>query len=273
MKLAIAGFPPLSFRALSMLLGLPLLFAVTRAMKVDLRIERRHWREVFSLTVTNMLVWHVLAIVSLQALSSGRAAILGYTMPIFSAVIGTAVFGQRINLRQWAGVGAAAIGVGLLLWHELGTMAGRPWGAVGMLIAAAVWAFGTQQLRRTRIAVATMAIVFWMTVATTSVMAALALAFEHDRWSAPGPATWFGIAFNAVLIFGFAQPAWLVLARSLPPIASTLSVMLIPVLGTVSGAWWLSEQLHWQDGAAMLLMLVAIASVLWPQRTPRPAGG
>ena len=77
---------------------------------------------------------------------------------------------------------------------------------------------------------------------------------------------WFGIVYNAVLVFGLAQPIWLVLARSLPPIASTLSVMLIPVLGVASGAWWLSERLHWQDVAAMLLMLVAIASVLWPAR-------
>ena len=72
-----------------------------------------------------------------------------------------------------------------------------------------------------------------------------------------------------MLVFGFAQPAWLVLARSLPPVASTLSVMLIPVLGVASGAWWLSEQLHWQDFAAMLLMLAAIASVLWPARAAK----
>jgi threonine/homoserine efflux transporter RhtA len=47
--------------------------------------------------------------------------------------------------------------------------------------------------------------------------------------------------------------------------------MLIPVLGTVSGALWLHEQLHWQDGAAIALMLVAIGSVLWPARVPAAA--
>jgi drug/metabolite transporter (DMT)-like permease len=107
---------------------------------------------------------------------------------------------------------------------------------------------------------------------TTLVMSALAIALEHDRWVALPPATWFGIVYNALLIIGFAQPAWLILARNLPPIASTLSVMLIPVLGTASGAWWLSERLHWQDFAAMLLMLAAIASVLLPTRA-RPSPG
>jgi drug/metabolite transporter (DMT)-like permease len=269
MKLGVTHFPALSFRALSMWLGLPVLFLAVRAMKVPLRIERAQWRELGSLTVTNMIVWHVLAVLSVQALSSGRAAILGYTMPVFSALWGMALFGQRLSPRQMLGVAAAALGVALLLWHELGRMAGRPWAAAGMLISAAVWALGTQQLRRTRMTAPTLAIVFWMTVITTLVMTMLATALEQARWEAPSPTVWATIVFNAVMIFGFAQPAWLYLARALPPVASTLSVMLIPVLGTLSGAWWLNEQLHWQDFAAIALMLVAIASVLWPARTAR----
>ena len=272
MKAGIGGYPPLTFRTVSMWLGLPFLYAATRVLKVPLRIERHDWRELGWLTLTNMIIWYAVAIVALQALSSGRAAILGYTMPIFSAVIGMALFGQRLSLRQWGGVAAAAVGVGLLLWHELGTMAGKPWAAGGMLLAAAVWALGTQQMRRTRIKAPTMAMVFWMTLATTGVMTVLAVAVDHDRWVAPTPVAWFGIVYNAVLVFGMAQPIWLVLARSLPPIASTLSVMLIPVLGVASGAWWLSEQLHWQDYAAMVLMLVAIASVLWPARAATASG-
>lgn len=269
MKSGISSFPPLSFRTLSMWLGLPVLYLATRAMKVPLRVERRHWRELGVLTFTNMIVWYVLAILSLQALSSGRAAILGYTMPIFSAIVGAWLFGQMLRARQWAGVAAAALGVALLLWHEFGAVAGKPLAAGGMLLAAAVWALGTQQLRRTRIDAPTMALVFWMTLATTLVMTLLSILLERERWALPTPAAWFGIAYNAVLIIGFGQPIWLVLARSLPPVASTLSVMLIPVLGTVSGAWWLNERLHWQDGAAIALILLAIASVLWPARAPR----
>lgn len=271
MKFGVTHFPPLSFRALSMWLGLPVLYLAVRAMRVPLAIERRQWPELASLTFTNMIVWHVLAIVSVQALSSGRAAILGYTMPVFSALWGVALFGQRLSGRQLAGVAAAAIGVALLLWHELGRMAGKPWAAGGMLVSAAVWALGTQQLRRTRMTAPTLAIVFWMTVITTLVMTLLAALTEQPRWQMPSPGVWATIVFNAVLIFGFAQPVWLYLARALPPVASTLSVMLIPVLGTLSGAWWLNEQLHWQDFAAIVLMLAAIASVLLPSRTARDA--
>jgi drug/metabolite transporter (DMT)-like permease len=140
-----------------------------------------------------------------------------------------------------------------------------------MLVAAAVWALGTQQLRRTRIAVATLTLAFWMTAVTTVVMVILAALFERDRWALPSPVVAAATLYNAVLIFGYAHAAWFYLARTLPPVASTLSVMLIPVLGTVSGALWLGEQLHWQDGAAAALMVAAIASVLWPARRQAPA--
>ena len=269
MKVGVTGFPPLGFRALSMWLGLPVLAAVLLVQRVPFRIARRDWPELGKLSITNMIVWHVLAILAVQALSSGRAAILGYTMPIFSALWGVAMFGERLRPRHVAGIAAAGVGVSLLLWHEFASIAGRPLAALGMLGAAAAWALGTQQMRRTTIAAPTLAIVFWMTVTTTLVMTVATVAFERDRWHAPSGPTWAAIAYNAVLIFGFAQAVWLILARNLPPIASSMSVMLIPVLGTVSGAWWLGEALHWQDGAAIVLVLVAIASVMWPTGGPR----
>lgn len=267
MKMGVTGYPPLTFRALSMIGGVPLLAAALVALKVPFRIGHRDWPQLLLLTATNMLVWHVCIILALKNLSSGRAAILGYTMPVFSAVIGAWLFSARLTVRGWLGVGAAALGVSLLLWHELTGLAGRPLGVLLALLAASTWALGTQLLRRTKIEAATLTLSFWMTAITTVLMAVLALLFERPQWKLPDEPTAWAIAFNAVLIFGFAQPAWFSLARALPPLASTLSVMLIPVVGVFSGALWLHEVLHWQDHAAVLLMVAAIASVLWPARS------
>lgn len=266
MKLGVTGFPPLTFRTLCMWLGLPLLWLFLRFKGTPLRIARVHWRELGVLTVFNMLFWHTLAILAIQTLSSGRAAILGYTMPVFSAVLGALWFGQRLGVRAWAGVAAAAGGVTLLLWHEVSAMAGKPEGVAMMLVAAATWALGTQMLRRTRIEAPTLAISFWMLVITTLWMTVVALLFEAEAWAAPTPTVWAAIVYNAIGVFAFAQVVWLSLARDLPPIASTLSVMMIPVLGVFSGALWLGERLHWQDWAAVGLVLLAIAMVLWPPR-------
>ncbi len=268
MKVGVTGYPSLTFRAVSLWLGLPLLALVVRALKLPFALPRRHWAGMAGLALFNMVLWHALTMLAIPQLSSGRAAILGYTMPIFSAVLGSAFFGQRLALRAWGGVAAAALGVLLLLWYEFTQLGGRPMGVLLMLMAAASWALGTQLLRRSRMEVPTLSLTFWMMALTTLVMSALALATERAAWHVPGASTWGAVAFNAVLVFGFAQGAWFFLVRSLPPVASTLSVMLIPVLGVFSGALWLHEALHWQDWAAMALMVLAIASVLWPQRRP-----
>jgi drug/metabolite transporter (DMT)-like permease len=270
MKLGITDYPPLTFRALSMIAGLPLLGLALVVLKVPFRVARRDWPQLLLLTATNMVVWHICIILAVRSLSSGRAAILGYTMPVFSAVIGALLFSAALGMRAWLGVSAAALGVALLLWHEFTGLAGRPGAVVLALFAAAVWALGTQLLRRSRIDAATLTLSFWMTAITTAVMVLLSVIFERPQWKVPGPVTFWAMAYNAVLIFGYAQAAWFSLARSLPPIASTLSVMFIPVLGVFSGALWLGEVLHWQDYAAVLLMVAAIASVLWPPGKPSP---
>ncbi len=273
MKVAISGwpeapdpYPPLTFRALSIWLGLPLLALALRLMRVPLAVPRACWGELLRLTISNMLVWHLVMVVALQALSSGRAAILGYTMPVFSALWGTWVFGERLQARQWAGVAAAGLGVALLLTHEFSRLSGAPLAAGAVVAAACVWAYGTHRLRRSTLPVPTLAVAFWMTVISGVGVGLAALLFERPQWRWPPPPTQFAIVYNAVAVFAFAQVIWLVLARSLPPIASTLSVMLIPVLGVFSGAVALGEPLHWQDDAAVALMVAAIAAVLVPRR-------
>jgi drug/metabolite transporter (DMT)-like permease len=134
------------------------------------------------------------------------------------------------------------------------------------LVSAASWALGTQNLRRTRLVAPALALSFWMTAMTAIVMTVLVFVFEAPQWRMPDATATAAILYNAVLIFGFAHAAWTVLAKGLPPVASTLSVMMIPVLGVFGGALWLREALHWQDWTAVVLMMVAIGSVLWPAR-------
>ena len=116
MKLGVTGFPPLSFRTLSMWIGLPVLAGVLLCAAGAVRMAREHWRELRELAVFNMLFWHTLIILAVQSLSSGRAAILGYTMPVFSALIGAMLVwpapgraGLGRRGRRRAGRGAVAV--------------------------------------------------------------------------------------------------------------------------------------------------------------------
>jgi drug/metabolite transporter (DMT)-like permease len=93
MKLGVTGYPPLSFRTVSIWLGLPVMVVSLWVLKTPFRVPRQQWGELLKIAVFNMMVWHGLMIVAVKSLSSGRAAILGYSMPIFSAMLGAWLFG------------------------------------------------------------------------------------------------------------------------------------------------------------------------------------
>ncbi len=266
MKQGIAHYPPLTFRAMSLVLGLPIIGMVVLYQKASFKVPLSFWPMLLVLAIPNMVLWHSMMILAIPNLSSGRAAILGYTMPIFSAVFGGLIFKDRLPARAWLGVIAAAIGVLLLLWHELESLGSRPFGVSLMLLSAASWAIGTQLLRRTQIPVPLITLSFWMVAIGAFSLVMMALLFERTAFSVPTGAALFGILYNGFLALGFAQVTWFFLARTLPPVASTLSVMLIPVIGLFSGSLYLGEKLHWQDWSAVVLMTVAIASVLWPSK-------
>ena len=266
MKMGVRDFPPLSFRTLSMLGGLPVIWLAARMQGASLAIPRGRVLDVVKLAIPNMLVWHVLVILGVKMLSSGRAAILGYTMPVWAVLSALVFFGERPARSAWAGIACALAGALLLLSSEFATIAGNPLGTVLVLAAAAGWGYGTVTLKRSNIAMPTISLTFWMLALTSAMMSIACVFFESPRWHMPDTPTAAAIIYNAAIIFGFAHVVWFGLARTLPPVASSLSVMMIPVLGVFSGAWLLGETPHWQDYAAMGLILAAMSTVLLKPR-------
>ncbi len=270
MKIGVQDFPPLSFRVLSMLIGLPLIALAARYQGNSLSLRVDHLLPVFRLTVPNMLIWHTLIVYGVRMLSSGRAAILGYTMPVWAVLAGVIFFRESIPTRAWFGIVCALAGALLLLSSEFGNIAGQPFASALILIGAAAWGYGTVTMKRSRIDLSTISLTFWMLVITTFVMSAVALVFERQAWRLPTAAESGAILYNGVIIFGLVHVMWFRLARLLPPVASSISVMMIPVVGVFSGAWMLGETPHWQDYAAMLLIMVAMSAVLLKPRQVVP---
>lgn len=266
MKVGVLDFPPLAFRIICIVLGIVMLWTVAKLRGISLVVPREHWRELFMLAITNMAVWYVLAIYAIDLLSSGRAAILGYTLPVWSALLAVAMHDERPNARVWLGVSAAAGGVTLLLWSEFSSITGSPFGTLLMLVSAATWAVGTRLMRRRVVDRPILVLTFWMMVIALVICLPIMVVLEREQIvRAPNALEWAAVVYNGVLVFCAAQLVWFRLATILPPVASALSVMLIPVVGLFSGIWLLGEQPAWQDWAALGCVLLAIATVLRPK--------
>jgi drug/metabolite transporter (DMT)-like permease len=267
MKLGVQDFAPLTFRTISMAGGLVVLWVVIRVQGHRFFVAPQFRRELIKIGFFNMVAWFVLSIYGVKLLSSGRAAILGYTLPIWTALIGWWVFSENPGKRLWLGVAAAGLGVMLLLSSEFSTITGKPIGTVLMLSAAALWGYGTHLMRKRAQQTAVQVITFWSLLQAFVVCSVLCWLLERNQWvRLPNQTEWLAMAYNSLVIFGFAQVMWFRLATILPPVASGLSVMLIPVTGLFSGMWMLGERPAWQDWIALVCILAAIATVLLPSR-------
>jgi drug/metabolite transporter (DMT)-like permease len=269
MKLSLSQLSPLYFRAITMTLGASWLFVYVAWRGERMWPRRSEWGSIALLGLPNVLGWHALSIFGVQALASGRAAILGFTMPIFTVVLGALFFGEKITPRVRLALLSIVLAIGLLLWHELDRLSGRPAGVAWMLGAAACWAWGTLLFRRAQLTLSPMVITVWMLLLFSAVLWALAIALEP----VPQPHTfdtpmWVSLLYGIGVNYGMAQLIWFGMARDLPPATSAMSVMAIPLVGTLSATFITQEMPHWQDWLAMALVMVAIASVLLPSRNP-----
>lgn len=263
MKYAVSHYPPLAFRFFCMLFGVLCLWAVARFLKVSLWIDRALWRRVMWLAVPNMIGWHLFCILGVSELSSGRAAILGYTMPVW-AVLAGAAWGQKVPWSGWLALGLSMLAMFLLLWSELSTLAGSPLGVLFMVIAASCWGLGTALIHRFPTGLHPLAFTHAMLLPTLFSMGLASLLFEGTDHGFPaGWAVWGPVFYNAIGVFAFCQVGWFFLASTLPPIASSLSVMFIPVVGVASGVFVLGEGLVGTDYMALTLILASMSLVLF----------
>ena len=267
MKLSLRELTPLYFRALTMTGGALWLFFFFRARGVRMWPQAAEWRSVLLLGVPNILGWHTLSILGVSELASGRAAVLGFTMPIWTVLLGAAFFGQALTRRVSVAALAAGAAVALLLADELTSLSGRPLGIAWMLVAAMCWALGTLMMRRAHLTLPVEALTVWMMGTSAAALWVLAALLEPwPSWQF-SPVMWGALAFGVFVNYGVAQIIWFGLARHLPASTSAMSIMAIPVIGTLSATFITGEVPRWQDVLAVVFVMAAIAAVLLPADT------
>jgi drug/metabolite transporter (DMT)-like permease len=272
MKLSLQQITPLYFRAITMTLGALSLLAYVRWAEGSVWPARRDWLTLALLMLPNILAWHTLSIFGVQELASGRAAVLGFTMPVFTVVLGSLFFGQAMTRRTLLATALALGSVALLLWHEASHLSGRPAGVLWMLLAALSWAVGTLWMRRANTQASPLRITVWMLLLCCPILWVAAMGTEPVPALARfTPVMWASLAWGVWVNFGLSQVLWFGLARSLPPATSTMSILAVPVLGTLFATVVVGEVPVWQDWIALGLVAVAIATVLLPSRGARGA--
>lgn len=270
MKIGAMQLPPLWFRGLGLVMGTALLGLVLAVRGTPLRLPHGAFRQVVALSFPNIMVWYSVVTIAVTLLPAGRAAILGFTMPAWAALIGVLVYRERLDGRTIVGVGCAVAGIVLLVSGDWAALSGHPLGMSLMLIAAFSWAWGTHALRRAKLDMDTLALTFWMMLVACPVLIGASAVLEGSRWRVPQGYEWWPIVYNAVLVLAVGNLIWFTVARTLAPTAAGLSSMLIPVVGVFSGMAMLGETPTWRDLAALALVCMAVGAAVIRKPTGKP---
>jgi drug/metabolite transporter (DMT)-like permease len=266
MKIVLRDVPPLTFRGSCLLLGGLGVMLIGRLDGQSWRIPPGAFGKLVLLAATNMVGWNVLMIYGVGLMPSGRAALLGYTMPLWSVAFSVWLLGERLNLRRAVGLALGLAGVAALMGSYRDQLGAAPLGVLCMLGAAMSWGLGVVLLKRFALKMPTTMLTGWAMLIGAAPVLAAALALEAGEWRAVGLGPGLGFVYNVLVAFMFCYWAWNRIVLMVPVAVSSLSSLITPVIGVLGGMWLLGEQPGWNELLGAALILGALATVLLPQK-------
>jgi drug/metabolite transporter (DMT)-like permease len=265
MKLALREIDPWTFRTICLVVGGGSLLAIVRAGGQRLCVPRAERWPLAVVAFFNITGWHLCSAYGLTLVQAGRGAIIAYTMPLWTVVLGRVLAGERITRPRLAALGLGLGGMATLVAPDARALWEAPAGSLLMLGAALSWSIGTVLTKARRWAMPTALLTGWQLVlgAVPIVLgAAVRLAIAWDggpaTMAAPSAAALLGTAYATCVGVIFCHWAWFRLMAILPATVAAIGTVGIPIVGLFASALVLGEPV----GPAELLALVLVVSGL-----------
>jgi drug/metabolite transporter (DMT)-like permease len=266
MKVALSEVPPWTFRSFCLGFGSAVLFAALRAGGQPLAVPRGQWGRLTMLALLNITCWNMLVAFGVALIPSGRAATLAYTMPVWAIPLSVWLLGERVTRRKLAGLALGLVGLALLLGDGVVGLGAAPLGSLMVLGAALTWALGTVLQKRFPLSMPAGSYTAWiMLLGGVPIFLGMLLFEDLARLRGVGLRAWSGVLYNVLVSFAFAHWAWIKIATSVPVSVFAISMLIIPVIGVLSGMAFLGERPSAAEAAALVLVLGALATVIRPQ--------
>jgi len=266
LKMGVSEIPPLTFRSMTLLFAALGMLAVSKLSGDSIGVPRRLWGKVVTLALLNIACWNAFVLFGLQQLPAGRAAILAYTMPIWSMLFALPLLHEPLSGRKITGLVLGMIAMALLLGEDIRHFQRTPAAALLILAAAITWALGTVLLRKWQLPLPQNTLSGWMMLGAWVPLVIAAPFFAPHFPDAISGRAWFAILYNIFLAGTVAHWAWFTLARTLPVAVSSMSSLPVPMVGVLSGMLVLGERPGASEWAALAFVLGAMYFVL---RTPQ----
>ncbi|HLF12753.1 MAG TPA: EamA family transporter [Gammaproteobacteria bacterium] len=267
MKIAMRYAGPFDFAALRGGLGVLLLFGVMLALRV--RLQPRHVGKTILLGLFQTTGFVGLISWALNSGAAGKSAVLAYTMPFWMILLGWPFLDERLRGRQWPAVGLALAGLVLVL---------DVWGSAASLMnnllalgAAASWAVSVIIFKKIPVNSRDelLSVTTWQMGYGAIPLIAIALLVPEP------PIQWNGafigaLVYNVVGGMAIATLLWLYILQRLPATISSLSSLIVPVVGVIAAWLQLGERPSVAEGVGIVLILAGLGLLTFSERGTQP---
>ena len=265
MRLSVPEFGPMPMVemrvAVAALFLLPLL--LRRGRGDMLSVLTTNWRGLAFVGVTNSAIPFALFAYAMLSITSGFAAILNATSPLFGAIVAVIWLRERLPWPRVIGLLVGFGGVALLVWGKpTFTLGGDTLAIAAALAAALSYGFSPSFIKRHLGHVPSLAIATGSQVVAAIVVLPLAIATWPS--TTPSLAAWLAAIALGVGCTGLAYILYFRLIGNVGPTRAIAVTFLVPGFGMLYGALFLAEPVTWEmiAGCVVIVLGTALATVV-----------
>lgn len=260
MKFVLSEWPPLSARGLTGVVGAIALALYASLAGISLKVPSDQWPRVIVSAILNVTLWMVVMGIALVWLPASEAAVIAYTMPIWTALLAWPLLGERLTVLRIVALVMAFAGLAALFGANgvSASMAKLP-GALLALTGAFGFALGTVFLKRYPIKLPGATSATWQFAIGCLPVAVAGLLIERPSLSALTAGGWAALAYMTFVQFCIAYVAWFAALERLPAAVAAIGTMLVPVIGVIVAGIALHEPLGPGQIAALVFTVAGVA--------------
>lgn len=271
-KIVVTEMPVLPFRTICCFAGGVGALSLARLMGERIRLPRREILPLALMGLCNVTLWQICMAYGLRILPAGHASIIAYTMPAFATLLGWLLLKERLDATRLLALALSMSGLAVLVVPELGSFQSAPLGVLLMVGASISWAAGTVGMKYFRWSLSALQNTGWQFLfGGLPILAATAVEGASPEFHSLSAAAWLSFGYVLAIPILFCQWAWLSAIDLLPGSLSAMGTLAIPVVGVLSGALVLNEQLGSSELVALAFVTAGMAFVSFRPKWRRPA--
>jgi drug/metabolite transporter (DMT)-like permease len=260
LKFVLQDWPPLFARGTAGLLGALCLVLLAMARGDSLAVPREARAPLVVAAAINVFAWMGFTALALNWLKVSEGALIAYSMPIWAMMLAWPLLGARPTRRSLVALGLSVTGMVVLMGGPDFSAAKLP-GVLFAFAAAVLFALGTVKARKP-LAMPGPAVAAWQVALGCLPMVGLSLMLEQPQITSLSMHGALGLTYMAVGPMALCYLTWFGALRRLPTAVAATSMLIVPVVGTLTAVPLLGETLGARELLAIVLTIGGVALAL-----------